>query len=170
MPRKSPPALTLDLDRARAAWSAHAGLESPSATPADAARAAGWARTLGGIDAYVALKARAPGLGRADFDAALAAGDVRISPAVRGCIYLVPGDQAPLALKRRLVGVWEYDPAAADLVWATFDSPGAARAVVEAAVAATAAFVRDEVGHGRANVLDTDPKLQARADAIRDMR
>ena len=52
--------------------------------------AAGWLRTLGGSDVYLAARARRPGLGRAELDAAVAAGELRVVPAARGCIYLVP--------------------------------------------------------------------------------
>lgn len=76
-------------------------------TPADLARhvhATGWLRSLGGVEAYVALHARVEGLTRADVDAGLASGAIRLMPAVRGCIYVVPGDLAGtlLALARHL--------------------------------------------------------------------
>ncbi len=50
----------------------------------------GLVRTLGGVDVYVALRARIPGLQRAELDAAVERGDLRVLPSVRGCIYLVP--------------------------------------------------------------------------------
>jgi hypothetical protein len=52
--------------------------------------ATGWLRTLGGADVYLAARARRPGLGRAELDEAVAAGALRVVPAARGCIYLVP--------------------------------------------------------------------------------
>jgi hypothetical protein len=55
----------------------------------------GWLRTLGGADAYLAARARRPGMQRAELDAAIAAGELRVHPAVRGCIYLVPGSAVP---------------------------------------------------------------------------
>ena len=57
-----------------------------------------WVRTLGGADPYFALFARGASVEREAIDAALLAGELRISPAVRGCMYLVTADQADLAL------------------------------------------------------------------------
>ena len=51
----------------------------------------GWLRTLAGADVYLAARARRPALTRAELDAAVAAGELRVVPAARGCIYLVPG-------------------------------------------------------------------------------
>ena len=50
----------------------------------------GWLRTLGGVDAYLAARARRAGMKRRELDAAVAAGELRVVPAARGCIYLVP--------------------------------------------------------------------------------
>jgi Winged helix DNA-binding domain len=50
----------------------------------------GWLRTLGGSDVYIAARARRPGLARGELDAAVDAGELRVVPAARGCIYLVP--------------------------------------------------------------------------------
>lgn len=59
----------------------------------------GYVRTLGGVDAYLALRARVPSLRRAVVDAAVASGELSVSPAVRGCMYLVPSSEAPLCLQ-----------------------------------------------------------------------
>lgn len=58
----------------------------------------GWVRTVGGTDAYLAFRARQPGVRAADIHAALEAGALRVSPAARGCIYVVPEAEAGLAL------------------------------------------------------------------------
>ncbi|HWO23039.1 MAG TPA: crosslink repair DNA glycosylase YcaQ family protein [Kofleriaceae bacterium] len=50
----------------------------------------GWLRTLGGSDVYIAARARRPELVRGELDAAVAAGELCVVPAARGCIYLVP--------------------------------------------------------------------------------
>ncbi len=50
----------------------------------------GHVRTLGGVDVYLALRARIPGLGRAAVDSAVERGELKVSTATRGCIYLVP--------------------------------------------------------------------------------
>lgn len=83
---------TLSLDRARSLWWERQGLGDDSIAD-DIARAigvTGWLRTLGGTDVYIAARARAPGMTRAQLDAAVARGELRVLPAVRGCIYLVP--------------------------------------------------------------------------------
>lgn len=59
----------------------------------------GFVRTLGGADVYLAVRARVPGLRRADLDAAVERGDLRVVPAARGCIYLVPRRYLAMALK-----------------------------------------------------------------------
>lgn len=100
MPRAKAPALTIDLARARHHWFERQGLAEPvGASIEDTLAATGWLRTLGGVDVYLAARARRPGLGRAELDAAQEAGHVRVSPAVRGCIYLVPARHAALALR-----------------------------------------------------------------------
>lgn len=66
---------------------------------ADVVAATGWIRTLGGVDGYLALRARQPGLRRAAVDEAIRSGALQVIPAVRGCIYLVPRAEVPLALR-----------------------------------------------------------------------
>jgi hypothetical protein len=68
-------------------------------TITDVLERTGFVRTLGGIDVYLALRARIPTLARADLDVAAANGEVQIVPAVRGCMYLVPRAHVPLALR-----------------------------------------------------------------------
>jgi len=50
----------------------------------------GLVRTLGGVDVYLALRARSPGLTREAVDALVARGALGVRPAARGCMYLVP--------------------------------------------------------------------------------
>jgi hypothetical protein len=93
---------TIDLDRARAFWFQRQGLASPAGAKADLAEVVartGWIRTLGGADVYLAARARVTGLGRAAMDAAVEAGALRVIPAVRSCIYLVPGAEARWVLR-----------------------------------------------------------------------
>lgn len=88
------------LGRARAFWVARQGLASPQeGSLHDIVARTGWLRTLGGADVYLALRARVPGVSRAAVDAESAALRLRVVPAVRSCIYLVPEAQAPLALR-----------------------------------------------------------------------
>src|SRR4029079_4214087 len=86
----------MTLAQARALWwhkQALAG--STKGSLATVIGAAGWLRTLGGTDVYIAARARRPGMKRAELDAAVAAGELRVQPAVRGCIYLVPSGAVP---------------------------------------------------------------------------
>jgi hypothetical protein len=61
--------------------------------------ATGWPRTLGGVEIYLAVRARIPSLRRKDLDAAKEASRVQVIPAVRGCIYVVPRKDVPLMLR-----------------------------------------------------------------------
>lgn len=84
------------LARARASWWHKQALAGTSKRPLGALIGdSGWLRTLGGADAYLAARARRPGMTRAALDAAVAAGELRVHPAVRGCIYLVPAAAVP---------------------------------------------------------------------------
>jgi hypothetical protein len=84
------------LARARASWWHKQALAGTSKRPLAALIGdSGWLRTLGGADAYLAARARRPGMTRAALDAAVAAGELRVHPAVRGCIYLVPAAAVP---------------------------------------------------------------------------
>jgi hypothetical protein len=87
-----PAAGTWTLAQARALWWQTQGIGD--ATRAGSLEAvigeSGWLRTLGGSDVYLAARARRPGLSRAELDATVDAGELRVVPAARGCIYLVP--------------------------------------------------------------------------------
>jgi hypothetical protein len=67
----------------------------------------------------------------------------------------------------RLVGVWEYDADAGSIAWATFGRE--ADAALEAAVAETEAFVRDQLGDARSFSLDSPASRRPRIEAIRRM-
>jgi hypothetical protein len=84
------------LAQARALWWQKQALAGTSKRPLAALIGeSGWLRTLGGADAYIAARARRPRMKRAELDAAIAAGELRVHPAVRGCIYLVPASAVP---------------------------------------------------------------------------
>src|SRR5262249_22842386 len=86
----------LTLAQARALWWQKQALAGTSKRPLAALIGeSGWLRTLGGGDAYIAARARRPGMKRAELDAAVAAGELRVHPAVRGCLYLVPSAAVP---------------------------------------------------------------------------
>lgn len=87
---------SLTLAQARASWWHKQALAGTSPRPLAALiGGSGWLRTLGGADAYIAARARRPGMKLAELDAAVAAGELRVHPAVRGCIYLVPAAAVP---------------------------------------------------------------------------
>jgi hypothetical protein len=65
----------------------------------------------------------------------------------------------------RLIGLWEFDPEEGTIAWATF---GATRTpALREAVAATEAFVRDELGDARSFGLDSPAKRRPRIEALR---
>ncbi|GAA1349884.1 hypothetical protein [Streptomyces beijiangensis] len=64
----------------------------------------------------------------------------------------------------RLVGLWEYDVEAAEIVWQSYVTPDAA---LREAVAATEAFVRDELGDARSFSLDSP---RSRAPRVAELR
>jgi hypothetical protein len=91
--------LEVTLDQARAFWCAKQGL-SPhiDGSVTGVVERTGWVRTLGGVDVYLSVRARDPGMRRADLDDAVARGELHVLPAARGCIYLVPERDRALAL------------------------------------------------------------------------
>lgn len=87
---------SLTLAQARALWWHKQALAADRTPPLPQLVAqTGWLRTLGGCDAYLAARARRPGMARAELDAAIAAGQLRAHPAVRGCLYVVPAAVIP---------------------------------------------------------------------------
>ena len=82
---------SLTLAQARALWWQKQALGSSAKGPlASLLASSGWLRTLGGADVYLAARARKPGMKREELDAVIAAGELRVMPAARGCIYVVP--------------------------------------------------------------------------------
>jgi hypothetical protein len=69
----------------------------------------------------------------------------------------------------RLVGLWEYDADAREIVWATFDRSTRDRALADA-VEATQAFVRDQLGDARSFSLDSPKSRAPRLETLRRMR
>jgi hypothetical protein len=86
--------------QARLLFIASQGLPpSRTGSLADVVARTGFVRTLGGVDVYLAVRARAPGMTRADLDGAVARHELQVVPSVRGCIYLVARQHVPLALR-----------------------------------------------------------------------
>jgi hypothetical protein len=67
----------------------------------------------------------------------------------------------------RLIGLWEYDPDAAEIVWTTF---GPATAALRDAVAATESFIRGDLGDVRAFSLDSPKSRVPRLQTLRSLR
>lgn len=68
----------------------------------------------------------------------------------------------------RLIGLWEFDADARTIAWGTFDRRR--DAALEDAVAATEAFVRDQLGDARSFSLDSPRSRAPRVAAVRAMR
>jgi len=83
----------------RAWWFHRRGLDGSLAgrTAAEVLARTGWARSIGGAAPYLTLFARA-GLRRAEVDAALEKIEIHELPSARGCTYVVPAADFPLAL------------------------------------------------------------------------
>jgi hypothetical protein len=128
------PSRALTADQVRAVRILSLGWPVPRAPklPAQLA-AAGHLRTLGGADVYLAARARFPKLRRSDLDSLVADAEFCVTPAARGCIYLVPQQDRALCLSvaRDLSRARdERDAKKAGI------RPGELDAVAEAAVAA----------------------------------
>ena len=66
----------------------------------------------------------------------------------------------------RIVGIWEYDPTTASIVWASFVKPDSA---LKQAVSKTEAFVRDQLGDARSFSLDSPKSRVPRIEALRKL-
>lgn len=64
----------------------------------------------------------------------------------------------------RIVGLWEFDPAAGEIVWHAFVP---ADEEMRAAVRETETFIRDELGDARTFSLDSPASRQPKLDALR---
>ena len=67
----------------------------------------------------------------------------------------------------RLIGLWEYDPEAGEIVWALLG--GKADQALRDVVERTQSFVRDQLGDARAFSLDSPKSRRPRMDALRKM-
>lgn len=84
----------------RAWWWHRQGLDGRFAgkPPAAVLERTGWARSVGGVGPYLTLFARA-GTSREAADAAVANLEIHELPSARGCTYVAPASDFPLALK-----------------------------------------------------------------------
>lgn len=85
--------------QARAAVLAAQGLASPRGPLGATVERTGFLRTLGGVEVYLAARARVPGMKAKDVDAATASRQMHVVPSVRGCIYLVAARDVALSLR-----------------------------------------------------------------------
>lgn len=90
---------TLPIAEARARWFSAQRLPDRADSAVAAVQEAGYVRTLGGVDVYLALRARVNGLTRSQVDKAVAQRELRVVPSVRGCIYLVDRSEVPWSLR-----------------------------------------------------------------------
>ncbi len=67
----------------------------------------------------------------------------------------------------RLVGLWEFDPEAGEIVWASF---GVKDKGLDAAVKRTEAFIRDQLGDARSFSLDSPKSRAPKLQALRKLR
>ncbi|MDG4862664.1 crosslink repair DNA glycosylase YcaQ family protein [Streptomyces sp. T-3] len=91
----------------------------------------------------------------------------RTAPDTKGCRTLGQLADSPAHMivdRGRLVGLWEYDVDAGEIVWQAWVKPDA---TLKEAVAAAESFVRDELGDARSFSLDS-PK--SRAPRIAELR
>lgn len=86
-------------EKLRGWWFARQGLgESPSRSPQEILERYGWARSVGGVNPYLALRARGAG-DRASIDAALERGQINELPSARSCTYVLPETHYALGLQ-----------------------------------------------------------------------
>src|SRR5688572_4640708 len=100
MPKtKTRAARRLSLEDARRVWIAAQGLPAGDGKLLPTIQRTGFLRTLGGVDVYLAARARSAGMPRKALDDLVVKGLVKVIPAVRGCIYLVANADVPTALR-----------------------------------------------------------------------
>jgi hypothetical protein len=69
-----------------------------------------------------------------------------------------------------VAALWEYDPAAREVVVGAFGASSRGhRTAIHKAAADVATFLRDDLGHARAHTQDTEEDLATRAQAIRTL-
>lgn len=100
---KSPapkPEIDLSINAARAVMVAAQELDgAPVSELIPVLERTGFVRTLGGVDVYLAVRARIPELSRADLEGAVERREAHVMPAARGCMYLVAKSHAAAALQ-----------------------------------------------------------------------
>ncbi len=149
----------MDDRKLRAWWWHRQGLDGSfeGASAAEVHARAGWARSVGGVGPYLTLHARA-GLGRAATDAAVAQLEIHELPSARGCTYVVPAADFPLALKVGQGFGHDQEMKVARKI-----------GVTDAEIDRLAAAVVDALGTLGQGVLGTDELREAAGDAVRSL-
>ncbi|MCI0411260.1 winged helix DNA-binding domain-containing protein [bacterium] len=90
----------MDEKRLRAWWAKKQGLDGSlkNASPAEVLEKSGWARSVGGVNPYITLFARA-GISREAAEAAIAKSQIHELPSARGCTHVLPASDFALGLK-----------------------------------------------------------------------
>ncbi len=115
---------------------------------------------VGSIDGMLLLRRDIAGLlDEADRDRQVPAGR---GPAAVGSLADLPSHA--ILDRGRLIGLWEYDPEAQEIVWLSF---GRADAGLRAAVAATEELIRGDLGDARSFSLDSPKSRVPRLQALR---
>jgi hypothetical protein len=114
---------------------------------------------LAGIDALILLRRdHASLLDEADAGQAL--------PGEKPIAAVADLPDHPIVDRGRIVGLWQYDPGAAEVVWWAFEPPEDPAGLAEA-VARTGAFIRDDLGDARSMSLDSPKSRSPRLAALR---
>ncbi|MBM3267555.1 MAG: winged helix DNA-binding domain-containing protein [Candidatus Sericytochromatia bacterium] len=82
----------------------------------------------------------------------------------RGAGFVVDLPDHAILDRGQLVGLWEFDQAAGEIVWMSFVAPTDS---MREAIARTEAFVRDDLGDARAFSLDSPKSRAPRVEALR---
>ena len=106
---------------------------------------------------------------RRDLDPLLDAGDAAVTMPGEKVALAALGDVAHHLIvdRGRIVGLWDFDPDADELVWATFRAPPPG---LDDVVVRTERFVRDELGDARSFSLDAPASRGGRLKALRALR
>lgn len=90
----------MDESKLRAWWSQRQGMDGSlqGKSPAEVLQRSGWARSVGGVNPYLTLFARA-GTSKDATDQAAAQLEIHELPSARGCTYVIPSRYFALALK-----------------------------------------------------------------------
>lgn len=91
--------IRLDRTQARAAVLAAQGLHSPRGELVPTVERTGFLRTLGGVEVYLAARARVPAMTSKALETATAERRLQVVPTVRGCMYLVAARDVPVSLR-----------------------------------------------------------------------